>query len=157
MRLLTTIGILTVMLTLLPSFVFAGNVIDDTKDAGYLFVLSATSGSLERDTLTLNGVPNVIYFSDRPARKTGHMNLASLVEMWDKGDDSFKSDPPNAVLSVLDKDGAQNIEVELKSVEVKRDSISFNVKVLAGNMSGPFGSASLFIDQPQPCAMCSVP
>ncbi len=67
MRFSRIVGIFTVMLTLLPGLVFAENVIDDSKNPGYLFVLSGTSGSLDRDILTLNGVPNVIYFSDRPA------------------------------------------------------------------------------------------
>jgi hypothetical protein len=63
MRFSTILGIFTVMLTLVPGLVFAEHVIDDSKNPGYLFVLSATSGSLKGDTLTLNGVPNVIYIS----------------------------------------------------------------------------------------------
>jgi len=76
MRFSTIVGIFTVMLTLVTGLVFAENVIDDSKNTGYLFVISGTSGSLDGDTLTLNGVPNVIYFSDRPARKAGHMSLS---------------------------------------------------------------------------------
>lgn len=155
MRLLAILGILTVMTTLLPGSVFADNVIDDSKNTSYLFVLSATSGSLKEGALTLNGVPNVIYFSDRPARKVGHVSLTSFVEMWDKGTDSFKSDPPNAVLSVLKEDGGQNLVVELKSAEIKKGSIYFSVEVLQGDITAPFGPASIFIDQPQPCAICS--
>ncbi len=64
------------MLTLLPGLVFAEHVIEDSKNTDYLFVISGTSGSLDGDTLTLNGVPNVIYFSDRPARKTGHLSVS---------------------------------------------------------------------------------
>jgi len=107
MRLSTIIGIFTLMLTLVPGLVFAENVIDDSKKTGYLFVISGTSGSLDGDTLTLNGVPNVIYFSDRPARNAGHLSLRKFVESWNKGSDSFKADPPNATLSVLEKDEAQ--------------------------------------------------
>ena len=155
MRHATILGIFTVMLTLVSGLVFAENVIDDSKSTGYLFVLSATSGSLKGDTLTLNGVPNVIYFSDRPARKTGHITLTRFVKMWDKGEDSFKSDPPNGVLSVLKKDGGQNVVVELKSAEMKKGSLYFNVEVLEGDLTIPFGSASIFIDPPQECAICS--
>jgi len=78
MRHATILGIFTVMLTLLPGLVFAENVIDDSKNTRYLFVLSATSGSLKGDTLTLNGVPNVVYFTDRPARKAGHMSVSKF-------------------------------------------------------------------------------
>jgi len=147
MRYTTIVGIFTVMLTLLPSLVFAEHVIDDTKEPSYLFVISGTSGSLDGDTLTLNGVPNVIYFTDRPARKAGHLSLEKFVEMWDKGGDSFKADPPNATLSVLTKDGANNIVVELTSVEQKSDSVVFKLAMLEGSITGDFHEGTLFIDK----------
>ncbi len=134
------------MLTLVPGLVFAENVIDDSKNPGYLFVLSATSGSLKGDTLTLNGVPNVIYFTDRPARKAGHGSVSNFVEGWNKGVDSFKADPPNATLSVLNKDGAKNVVVELTSVEQRGGSVIFKVAVLEGMLPGSFEVSSLFID-----------
>ncbi len=149
MRFSTILGIFAVMLTLLPGLVFAEHVIDDSKEPSYLFVLSATSGSLKGDTLTLNGVPNVIYFSDRPDRVSGHLSLEKFVEMWDKGDDSFKADPPNATLSVLKKDGAKNIVVELISVEQKSGSVVFKVAGLEGNVTESFEASSLFIDSLQ--------
>jgi len=148
MRHATIVGIFTVMLTLLPGLVFAEHVIDDSKEPSYLFVLSAASGSLKGDTLTLNGVPNVLYFSDRPDRVAGHLSLEKFVEMWDKGDDSFKTDPPNATLSVLNKDGAKNVVVELMSVEQKSDSVVFKVVVLEGTLPERFKTSSLFIDTP---------
>ena len=146
MRHATIVGIFTVMLTLVTGLVFAENVIDDSKNPGYLFVLSATSGSLKGDTLTLNGVPNVIYFSDRPARKAGHMSLSEFIEMWNKGSDSFKADPPNATLSVLKKEGAENGVVELMSAEQKSGSVVFKISVLEGLIPESFKISSLFID-----------
>jgi len=147
MRHATIVGIFTVMLTLVSGLVFAEHVIDDSKNTGYLFVISGTSGSLKGDTLTLNGVPNVIYFTDRPARKAGHLSLEKFVEMWDKGDDSFKADPPNATLSVLKKDAAKNVVVELISVKQKSGSVVFKVAVLGeGPAQEGFKMSSLFID-----------
>ena len=146
MRFATIVGIFTVMLMLVSGLVFAEPVIDDSKNTGFLFVISGTSGSLDGDTLTLNGVPNVIYFSDRPVRKAGHLSLEKFVEMWDKGDDSFKADPPNATLSVLKIDGAKNVVVELISVEQKRHSVVFKVAVLDGMLPESFKMTSLFID-----------
>jgi len=146
MRFSTIVGIFTVMLTLLPGLVFAEHVIEDSKNTGYLFVISGTSGSLDGDTLTLNGVPNVIYFSDRPARKTGHLSVSEFIEMWDKGVDSFKADPPNATLSVLKEDEARNVVVELTGVEQKKDSVVFKVAVLEGIGIESFEASSLFID-----------
>ena len=148
MRHATIVGIFTVMLTLVPGLVFAEHVIDDSKNTGYLFVISGTSGSLDGDTLTLNGVPNVIYFSDRPARIAGHMSVSKFVEMWEKGVDSFKADPPNATLSVLKKEGAKNVVVELMSVEQKNDTVVFKVAVLEGveKVATSFNAGTVFVD-----------
>ena len=146
MRHATIVGIFTVMLTLVAGLVFAEHIIDDSEEPSYLFVLSVTSGSLKGDTLILNGVPNVIYFSDHMSRKVGHMSLSNFVEKWDKGVDSFKADPPNATLSVLTKDGAKNVVVELISVVQKSDSVIFKVAVLEGTIPESFRTTSLFID-----------
>jgi len=125
MRHATIVGIFTVMLTLLPCLVFAEHVIDDSKNTGYLYVISGTSGSLEGDTLTLNGVPNVVYFSDRPHRIAAYLSLSEFIEMWNKGSDSFKADPPNATLSILGKVDEMNVVVELMSVKQKRRFCNF--------------------------------
>ncbi len=146
MRFSTIVAVFTVMLTLAPGLVSAEHVIDDSKNTGYLFVISGTSGSLDGDTLTLNGVPNVIYFSDRPARKAGHISPEKFVESWNKGSNSFKKDPPNATLSVLTKDGAKNVVVELMSVEQKSGSVVFKVKVREGSHPKRFNSSALFMD-----------
>jgi len=134
------------MLTLVPGLVFAEHVIDDSKNTGYLFVLSATSGSLKGDTLTLNGVPNVIYFSDRPARIAGHMSASKFVKLWDKGVNSFKADPPNATLSILEKDVSKNVVLELMSVKQKKGSVVFKVEVLEGMVPVEFNTGDLFVD-----------
>ncbi len=145
MRFSTILGIFTVMLTLVTGLVFAEHVIDDSKEPGYLFVLSATSGSLKGDTLTLNGVPNVIYFSDQLQNKVWHMGLSNFIEMWDKGGDSFKADPPNATLSVLMKNGERNVEVELLSAEHKNGSLYFKIVELESNATDSFEVSSVFI------------
>jgi len=152
MKYATIVGIFTVMLTLVPGLVFAENVIDDSKEPSYLFVLSATSGSLKGDTLTLNGVPNVLYFSDRPARKAGHLSLEKFVESWNNGSDSFKADPPNATLSlhVADEKGIKNVVVELMSVEQKSGSVVFKVAVLEGTLPENFKQCWVFIDPTTP-------
>ncbi|MCH7951026.1 MAG: hypothetical protein IH875_11240, partial [Candidatus Dadabacteria bacterium] len=57
------------------------------------------------------------------------------------------ADPPNATLSVLKKDGAKNVVVELMSVEQKSGSVVFKVAVLEGEASlGTFNAGSIFID-----------
>ena len=108
--------------------------------------MSSESGSFEGDTLTLNDVPLVVYFSDRPNRIAGHMSLESFVESWGKGPNSFKSDPPNATLSIMDEAGDKNIVVELSHPEVKSEGIQYHVRILSGELPASFKTCSLFVD-----------
>lgn len=118
----------------------------ETDDVQMLFVQSTTGGSYDGKTLTLNSVPSTTYFSDRPNRIVGHMGTASFVDQWAKGKDSFKTDPPNAVLSVLAEDGINDSVIELSSPQLKGDRISYQVKLLDGKPPMKFTTASLFID-----------
>jgi hypothetical protein len=52
------------------------------------------------------------------------------------------------LFTVLKKDGAKNVVVELISVEQKRDSVVFKVVVLEGTLPERFKTSSLFIDTP---------
>jgi len=120
---------------------------DDAGEPTYLFVLSGTSGEMEGDTLTLSGMPNVVYFSDRPSRIAGHKSVTDFVELWNKSSDSFKADPPNATLSILDHESAENVVLELKSAQAKDNSVTFKVRVLQGEAPKTFLNSSLFIDE----------
>lgn len=112
----------------------------------YMFVFGAKSGSVVGDVLTLNGVPNVVYFSGGPYRIAGHMDADSFVEVWSDGEDGFNNDPPNAVLSMMGDHGAFNVVVELLSVKAEGDAVSFKIRKLDGEVQREFGEAALFVD-----------
>lgn len=124
----------------------AEHVIDDSKAPSFLFVLTGPSGSLEGDSLTLNGVSNVTYFSDRPTRVAGHMSVSKFMEIWDKETGSGKSALPNGVLSILTEDGNENVVVKLKRLTQKNGSIEMTVELIKGSAPENFKAASLFID-----------
>ena len=112
-----------------------------------LFVLNARGASLQGSTLTLNGIsPNSIVFADRPLRAAGHLLTEHLLEEWSVG--SFAKDPPNATVSVLSKDGAsvRDAVVELKIPHLDGDRLTFDVRVLEGDLTGGDGPASVFVD-----------
>ena len=124
------------------------HVVNESAEPDFLLVLSGRSGSIEGNKMVLNGVPSVIYFSDRPARIAGHMTMNELFDTWYKGNDSFAIDPPNATLSLLSHGEPSHVVLELVSVAPSDDdSISFGIRVLKGTPpSGVFGAATLFID-----------
>jgi hypothetical protein len=112
-----------------------------------LFVMNAHGASLQGQTLTLVGVsPTSIVFADRPVRAAGHLPTGALLEEWTTGD--FAKDAPNATVSVLGKDGAsaRDIVVELKSPHLDGDRLTFDVRVLEGDLAGADGPAAVFVD-----------
>jgi len=94
------------------------------------------------------GSPNAIVFADRPVRAAGHDTTAHIVEDWDKGNDNFGKDPPNATVSGFTKDGSgvKDVVVVLKSPNLEGDKLTFDVDVLEGDLSGADGAAVVFID-----------
>ena len=123
------------------------DVIENDKSAtGYLFVISSTKGKVEGNTLTLSNVPNVIYFTDRPKRKSGHIMVEEFLTGWKNQEDDLTKNPPNAVLSVMSEEGNQNIVVVLEEPEYDGEHLKFKIKTMNGETPKEFKSASLFID-----------
>ena len=114
-----------------------------------LIVVNSRGASLQGETLTLLGVSqNAIIFADRPVRSAGHALTKHLLEEWAPGSDSFAQDPPNATVSVFNKDGSsvKDAVVVLSDPKMDGDNLTFKVKVLEGEIAGADGAASVFID-----------
>src|SRR5262245_22551995 len=112
-----------------------------------LFVMNAHAATLQGQTLTLAGVsPTSIVFADRPVRAAGHLPTEALLEEWTTGD--FAKDAPNATVSVLSKDGlsGHDVVVELRSPHLEGDRLTFDVRVLEGDLAGADGPAAVFVD-----------
>lgn len=112
-----------------------------------LFVQNARSLTFQNGKLTLKGVsPATVFFSDRPQRIAGHMDTKEFVPFWSEGRNSFLSDPPNATLSIFGEGTVTNVVVVLRNPELKGDELSYDVRVLQGEMPDKGDLASLFID-----------
>jgi hypothetical protein len=112
-----------------------------------LFVMNARGAILQGQTLTLAGIsPSSIVFADRPVRAAGHLPTEALLEEWTTGD--FAKDAPNATVSVLSKDGvsARDVVVELRTPHLEGDRLTFDVRVLEGDLAGADGPAAVFVD-----------
>jgi hypothetical protein len=115
-----------------------------------LAVLNAKGASLDGNKLTLTGVsPNSIVFADRPVHAAGHVLTAHFIKEWDEGAESFAKSPPNATISVFSPDGSEVMDavVVLKSPKLDGDTLTFDVSVLEGDLTGASGAAALFIDR----------
>ena len=129
-----------------------------------MFVQTAQGVSSEGGTLTLRGItPSTLYFSDRPQRVVGHMATTDFVDLWGVGDNSFETDPPNAVLSFLESgaDAPTDAVVVLTAPSLSGDGdLSYSIDVLEGDVPAQTGPVTLFIDpfgRPlSPVSVCGV-
>jgi len=119
-----------------------------------LYVVATEQAQLRDKVLTLTG-PNskVIWFTDRPERKSGAADTRVFIANWPKGEDSFEVDPPNAVLVGSDADGDE-IEIAMELTEPKWDEGELSLRVLPLSQPLPksldLGDAHLFIDNSGP-------
>jgi hypothetical protein len=114
-----------------------------------MFVQVARGFDSTDGELTLVGLsPSTLYFSDRPERVVGHMTTAQFVDQWSVGDNSFASDPPNAVLSWVHsgEDRPDDCVVVLREPKADGDSIRYAIDVLEGSVPTSSGACTLFID-----------
>jgi len=125
-----------------------GSALAQAKEGDFLFVQSAKSMNYDKGKLTLKGVsPVTIFFSDRPERIAGNMPTSAFVPFWSDGKDSFAKDNPNANVSILEKDKfAADIVVTLANPVLKGEDLSYDVKILEGNLPASGAPVSLFID-----------
>jgi hypothetical protein len=115
--------------------------------ADWLLVQTATSVSYDGKILTLKGVsPGTIMFSDRPQRMTGNVATQALIDEWNKGQRNFEKDPPNANLSMLVDGKEHNTIVELTNPKLSGDTLTYDARMLDGEVPKTSGPATLFID-----------
>lgn len=132
--------------TLFTSRVWAEHVIDSSNKIEYLYVVSSEAGEFKGDKLTLRGARSTLYFSDRPNRVAGHMSLAQFMRTWEQNAKDLQSDPPNAVISILDENGNKDVVIEISEPVLDNAVLTFSAKVLNGVLPETFGISSLFID-----------
>ncbi len=114
-----------------------------------LIVFNSRGANMQPGKLLLIGIaPNAIIFADRPVRSAGHDLTSHIVEDWGAGSDNFAKNPPNATVSVFQKDSGsvRDVVVTLKNPKLEGDNLAFDVDVLEGDIKGADGPASVFID-----------
>jgi len=121
----------------------------DPQKIEEMFVQVARGSKSSDGVLTLTGVsPATLYFSDRPNRVVGHVTNEQFIDEWFVGENSFASDPPNAVLSYVDPgdDRPEDCVVVLSDPKVEGDSLRYSIKLLEGSVPQSSGACTLFID-----------
>lgn len=118
-----------------------------------MFVQSAEDFKVDPAAGTLRLVKvnqQTLYFSDRPQRIAGHLQMADYLKEWtaQAGKDNFGADPPNATLSVYEPGQSDNtvVVVEITSPVVDGVDLIYSYRIINGTMPTSGGPTSLFID-----------
>ena len=128
-----------------------------TSPGNFLFLQTATSGTLVQNqdnsyTLTLNNLPQYVnYFSSRPERKAGIINLQEFINLWtdSKLKNNFSQDPPNAAIALKAKaKKAQSFVAIVSNPTYKGNSLSYKLKLISkqGIDTGSLAHITLFFD-----------
>jgi hypothetical protein len=119
------------------------------EDIQALFAQTAREMTTDGDKVTFHGLsPATLYFSDRPQRVVGHLTTRQFIDEWDLGENSFAADPPNAVISFVEK-GDQSPEdaiVVLKDPVLASDTLTYTIELLEGSLPAKGELVSVFID-----------
>jgi hypothetical protein len=89
---------------------------------------------------------DIFAFTDRPYRQHAYMTGEQFASLWaDSGSDSFKTDPPNAVLTWVEGEDVKEAEVVIKDASIDGNSITYTTNAHS-NTVGTIKSVSLFVD-----------
>jgi len=120
-----------------------------TSKSGSLTIINSADNSYKLDLKSFN--PSVSYFSDRPYRDTGSMDVKDFITLWNQDrTGSFKNDPPNTVF-IYNNDLGQHIAV----IEISNPVYNSITKVMTYIVTpleenqlevGEFDNAVLVID-----------
>src|SRR5664280_2741773 len=127
----------------------ADDIEQTLEDIQALFAQTAREMTTDGDKVTFHGLsPATLYFSDRPQRVVGHLTTKQFIDEWDLGENSFASDPPNAVISFVEKgdESPEDVIVVLKDPVLTSDSLTYTVDILEGRLPPKGELVSVFID-----------
>lgn len=114
-----------------------------------LFVQNSKAIKYQDGALTLVDVnPDTLYFADRPQDIAGFLSFDELVSLVGTGPDSFRDEPPNATLIVLEDAAAKEAVIELSAPpRVEGSNLVFpEIKLIQGEIPPAAGASALFID-----------
>ncbi|RUR19205.1 hypothetical protein ELY21_04770 [Legionella sp. km535] len=142
-------------LLLLALMIFCG--VAFSADKSYLFFQTATDGSLEKMNnnhyvLTIKQAPKYVnYFSERPARTTGIINLNEFNSFWTNKNikNDFKSNPPNAAIVLVDAQGnRQDFVAIMTNPQLSKELLTYDLQPINSKNvpTGQFKYLLMFVD-----------
>ena len=115
----------------------------------WLYAHTASQGIATSSTTFVMPVTDDIFgFTDRPYRKSKYISGDEFASYWNDYDDvnSFKLDPPNAVLTYVDGEEIKELEVVITDATFDGSNITYTIDNTSLTNNETFDDASLFVD-----------
>jgi surface protein len=108
--------------------------------------LEATATS--STTIVIPFTADIFAFTDRPNREYKYISGDEFASYWNDYDDenSFKLDPPNAVLTWVDADGVSEVEVVITDADFDGTNVIYTIENTTITANQSFQEVSLFVD-----------
>jgi hypothetical protein len=136
-----------ISIIILSLMAFACSSTEDKPAEEWLFVHTADESQVTNNTTIVMPVTRDVFaFTDRPYRKHAYMTGEQFASGWAKaGSNSFKTDPPNAVLTWVDGEDVKEAELVITGASIEGNSITYTTNAHS-NTVGTIKSVSLFVD-----------
>ena len=134
-----TMAILSLVVS---TFVFAA----DKPKEEWLFVHTAQEAQATSSTLVMPINREIFSFTDRPYRKHSYLTGDKFASLWsDSRSDSFKLDPPNAVLTWIEEGVIKEVEVVIANATSDINNITYTLKN-NHTLNAELKDVSIFVD-----------
>ena len=141
--------LLAVLYLLISFTLFACSPEQEAKNSEpeWLFVHTADSAQVLNNTTVLMPLSRDIFaFTDRPYRKHMYLNGEQFVSLWSEDSaNSFKTDPPNAVLTWVEGDEIREVKVIITHAKFDSNQITYTIKDIELGLKD-LNQVSLFVD-----------
>ena len=99
-------------------------------------------------TLVMPFTADIFAFTDRPNREHKYISGDEFASYWNDSNDenSFKLDPPNAVLTWVDTDGVDEVEVVITDADFDGTNMIYTIENTTITANQSFEDVSLFVD-----------
>ena len=115
----------------------------------WLYAHIASQGiATSSTTFVMPVIDDIFGFTDRPNRKSKYISGDEFASYWNDYDDvnSFKLDPPNAVLTYVDGEEIKELEVVITDATFDGSNITYTIDNTSLTNNETFDDASLFVD-----------
>jgi hypothetical protein len=133
---------MAILSLVVSAFVFAA----DKPKEEWLFVHTAQEAQATSSTLVMPISRDIFAFTDRPYRKHSYLTGDKFASLWsDSSSDSFKVDPPNAVLTWIAEGVIKEVEEVIANVSSDGKNITYTLKN-NHTLNADLKDVSIFVD-----------